>query len=370
MSTGGFTCFPIGDSWVGAGGQRDAKARLLAGGNVMHMPGYSGCGPHAVPLRLESVRTRTDPSFEFVYDSLDLDMERMKRSGIVEPMLTHTWHELTWECCRKPGSLVIDIGANFGWYTLLSLSLGCSVVAFEPLPVHLSTLTKGLAANVGFTERTEIHRHVVMNEAGNFTLRVPVGSGRNTRPTKSLGMAGITDGALGAVKAYPTSWVHYNVSASSVRVDDVLAAGTGDVCMLKADVEGYEADALATARRLLRSGRVHAVQMEVTKMPQVKGKMVDFFAFLERGGFKMRQVPNSMVDDNTSLPRASWRNAPGPWAALPRFPSRKIFSKHANHTRKHTTDTLMDLAWRYDLLDLTSNIVGRLENIRIRSDSF
>ena len=40
----------------------------------------------------------------------------------------------------------------------------------------------------------------------------------------------------------------YQHTAASVRVDDVVDR---DVCLLKADVEGYEAQVLQTAERLL-----------------------------------------------------------------------------------------------------------------------
>ena len=75
-------------------------------------------------------------------------------------MLTHAWHEATWACCARPGyslltavltthyslltthcccarpgGLVVDVGGNFGWYTLFSLALGCEVIVFEPVPL-------------------------------------------------------------------------------------------------------------------------------------------------------------------------------------------------------------------------------------------
>ena len=65
----------------------------------------------------------------------DADMQRMREQLVLEPVLTHAWHEATWRCCASPGGLVVDVGGNFGWYTLFSLALGCEVIVFEPVPL-------------------------------------------------------------------------------------------------------------------------------------------------------------------------------------------------------------------------------------------
>ena len=198
----------------------------------MNLPKYTKCGAHGVPQQLKQVRSRTDPPFHFLYDQSDLDMQSVEDVGLLEPVLTHLWHELTWKCCSSGDGLVVDIGANWGWYSLLSLALGCSVIAFEPVPAFHDVLRRGVAANPDFIGRAELHRKVVYPQPGNYTLRVPVpriGAG------KILGMAGM-EGAHGTLKATPLNWAHYNTSAPSARVDDVIEArgGIGNVCMLKA----------------------------------------------------------------------------------------------------------------------------------------
>ena len=57
----------------------------------------------------------------------------MRKTQVLEPTLTHAWHEATAKCCREKRGLVIDVGGNFGWYTLYSLALGCHVAVFEPV---------------------------------------------------------------------------------------------------------------------------------------------------------------------------------------------------------------------------------------------
>ena len=72
---------------------------------------------------LESLTSRTSPSFQFAYNPVDADMDSMKRGLVVEPILTHAWHEATWRCCAE-GGRIVDVGGNFGWFTLFSLALG------------------------------------------------------------------------------------------------------------------------------------------------------------------------------------------------------------------------------------------------------
>ena len=55
----------------------------------------------------------------------------IRNFGGWQPVQTLITHALLQEECRW-GLLVIDVGANMGWFTLLARSLGCHVVAFEP----------------------------------------------------------------------------------------------------------------------------------------------------------------------------------------------------------------------------------------------
>ena len=52
--------------------------------------------PQEQNARLQSVAAATLPPFNFTYDPLDKDMQRMLRHRLVEPTLSRAWHELTW----------------------------------------------------------------------------------------------------------------------------------------------------------------------------------------------------------------------------------------------------------------------------------
>ena len=177
---------------------------------------------------IETATTRTEPRFTFAYNPYDDDMARMRKRLILEPMLTHAWHEATWRCCNRTRGLVIDVGGNFGWYTLYSLALGCSVVVFEPVPAYQEVLRLGLALNPGFAERATLYGNVVYDTTGNYTLRVP--KPRRIGRKRKLGMTGM-QGSSGILKA---DWRadSYNHVAQAARVDDVVHPER-PVCMLK-----------------------------------------------------------------------------------------------------------------------------------------
>lgn len=210
---------------------------------------------------LESLVTNTEPRFNFAFSPFDDDMRRMQQHSVVEPTLTAAWHEATWKCCSEADGIVVDVGGNFGWYTLFSLALGCSVIVFEPVPTFHEALRLGLSLNPGFALRTKLYENVVYDAPGQYTLRVPKQAGRRR---KKLGMTSMS-GSAGYLK---TNWksLTYLHNASSVRIDDVVPLSSR-VCMLKADVEGYEPQVMQTAQRLLRTRKVANVQLELTKTP-------------------------------------------------------------------------------------------------------
>ena len=154
----------------------------------------------------------------------------MRKTLVLEPALTLAWHEATAACCRARG-LVVDVGGNFGWYTLFSLALGCDVIVFEPVPAWHQIMRLGVSLNPGFARRLHVYGNVVYNQPGNYTLHVP-------RPQRGalLGMTGMV-GSAGLLKGYAAGRRAETVQAAAVRLDDVVQR---DLCLLKADVEGYE----------------------------------------------------------------------------------------------------------------------------------
>src|SRR5689334_23428429 len=72
------------------------------------------------------------------------------------------------ELCR-PGSVFFDIGANFGYYSMLATRCGASVVAFEPDPKMIESLLTHAKLN-SLEGKFQLERKAVSCEGGEIFL--------------------------------------------------------------------------------------------------------------------------------------------------------------------------------------------------------
>lgn len=145
----------------------------------------------------------------------------------------------------KPGQVVCDIGANVGFYTLLSSRLvgpQGKVFSFEPLPRNLALL----------------RHHVAINRCANVTVFDVAVSGAAGEAAFTEG-TNTANGSLGAGGA---------LRVRVVCLDDLLRDGAiAPPNMLKIDVEGAEAKVLQGAKNLLATHgkEVHNQCLEILR---------------------------------------------------------------------------------------------------------
>lgn len=188
----------------------------------------------------------TDPS-------LDVDVSgQMAEVGLIEPGLTWVWHKLLKKGCgglHGARGLVLDIGANFGYYSLMSAAMGCRVVAWEPVPKFSAFLRYGLLRNL-FVNSVELRERVVAAKGGvELTMEVPTSG--------IWGTAGIGGKNINSDQKKSGT---EKVKAVSERVDEVVPSQ--DVLFMKIDVEGFEPGVLASSKGLLQGGKVENIIME------------------------------------------------------------------------------------------------------------
>ena len=96
--------------------------------------------------------TLTDPSFLQPYTnwSMDTDVSKfMHQVSLIEKGITQIFRDvLRGSCIRSDGSraLVLDVGANFGYYSLYAAKLGCRQVGTQCLPIRALYPKRGTQA--------------------------------------------------------------------------------------------------------------------------------------------------------------------------------------------------------------------------------
>ncbi len=94
----------------------------------------------------------------------------------------HGWNEpATAQCIKnnlKPGSIFIDIGANYGFYSVLAAKAGARVISYEPDDTSLRRLRTNLWLN---RARAEVREAAVSDHEGTIAFYITKkGSGLNS----------------------------------------------------------------------------------------------------------------------------------------------------------------------------------------------
>jgi FkbM family methyltransferase len=139
----------------------------------------------------------------------------------------------------RPGSLVVDVGANFGYYSLLLADLvgpNGRVHAIEPNPEAADLLRRSILLN-GFANRTTISEVAAGAADGEAALFIPAGEPKNATL--------VAEGAAhpgGAVRTVP------------VRTLDSLVGTSRRIDFIKIDAEGGEESIIAGMEAILAAG--------------------------------------------------------------------------------------------------------------------
>jgi len=141
----------------------------------------------------------------------------------------------------RAGGLLVDVGANMGYFSLLWAGLGPGeVVAVEPVPRNIALLNNNLKMN-DLAGRVTVLPKAAGDRDGEIRFTLPAGA--------QTGWGGI---------AGPDS--PGDTTVPMFRIDDVLRGR--EIEVLKVDVEGAEALVLRGCEALLRSRRVGHIYFE------------------------------------------------------------------------------------------------------------
>lgn len=154
-----------------------------------------------------------------------------------------------WLASSKP-PLVLDVGANSGFFSLLALAHGCRATAYEPVRLIADFIELSVSLNNGFGERFTLHNSIVTAEKNVITngwmVRTAAGErNRGRQEEKAKGAGGFVAAA----------------TSTTVSLDDTAFE---DVLYLKIDVESHEPSVFASGARLLAEKRISYLLFECT----------------------------------------------------------------------------------------------------------
>ena len=156
------------------------------------------------------------------------DSLRLSVLGVYEPVETALMKKEI-----KPGDVVLDIGANIGYYTLLAArQVGPTgrVYAFEPEPSNFDLLQKNITLN-GYTNVVAVNK-AVSDRSGKLTLYL-------SKENK------------GDHRAYTSDEDREAIGIECITIDEFLQGSAPRVDFVKMDIQGFECHALRGMRATL-----------------------------------------------------------------------------------------------------------------------
>jgi FkbM family methyltransferase len=193
--------------------------------------------------------------------------------------------KVTWVIKRllKPGDLALDIGANFGFLTLLMSKLvgpQGAVHAFEPNPILCNILKTTYAHNCA----TNVTLHAVALGASTAEMELHV-------PKDNFGGASLV--------RKPVQSAHI-LKVPVIKLDDVIfREPISRLALIKLDVEGFELEVLKGAQRVLRE--FHPIVLFESNEQSNDEQITPVIKFLQEYNYNFLTIPRRFVRMRTRV---------------------------------------------------------------------
>jgi len=177
----------------------------------------------------------------------------------------------------RKGDVVIDIGANIGYYTLIAAKLvGDSgiVITFEPEPYNFHLLKKNVEVN-GY-KNVILEQRAVSNKNANLKLF-------------------LSEDNIGDHRIYQPSESRKSIEIESIRLDDYIKnAGIDKVNIIKMDIQGAEGLALQGMHEVLTKNKDLTIFTEFwpSGLRESGIEPGDFYNTLIKYGFSIYLIGN------------------------------------------------------------------------------
>ena len=175
------------------------------------------------------------------------------------------------------GDIVIDIGANIGYYTLMFAKLvgdTGKIYSFEPDPRNFFILEKNIQIN-GYNNII-LEKKAVSNKLGKATLYV-------------------NENSAGSSMHKPNNVVD-QIYVDLITLDNYFEVNAITPDFIKIDIEGYELNALKGMESILQSSDKTKIMIEYNPLTkkELNSDPMNSLAFLSELGFKFKDL-NSRV---------------------------------------------------------------------------
>ncbi len=167
------------------------------------------------------------------------------------------------------GDRFIDIGANVGYYTMLSSSLGTNTISCEPEKGNFNLLSNNSQLN-GF--KPNLRNIAIGSKKGNMTLHInPLNHGGNSL----LPFLNYKTGIHGYSREDVEKKFGRENLEQEVLVDTIDSlVGSQNIKVIKIDVEGFESDVIFGMVETLKNKRVSYIICELSNI-ETRNSIID-----------------------------------------------------------------------------------------------
>lgn len=199
----------------------------------------------------ESATLEFAPHISLKLNQTDISHKQIAFCGFYELLVSRRLAKLA-----KLGGLMVDVGANFGYYSCLwaGASINNRVIALEASPKNFSALKLNLIKNK-LESQVKLHETAIGKERGYLFF--------DLGPEEQTGWGGLL------AQEQPNA-----IQVSVVSLDEIFFKSEHEhhehIDVLKIDTEGADTWVLQGAERLLRSHRIHHIFFEENIVRMIK----------------------------------------------------------------------------------------------------